>query len=106
MKDQEVGHYIASFSDIMSIEFDISMNDNISQPCILNGLLTYVNTVINNSSIDNILKIVVNFYNSNDILLAKKLMWQTCDNDIIGSLMSRHNSRQEQDPKQMLMLQI
>ena len=56
-------------------------------------MLTYVNTVINNSSIDNILKIVVNFYNSNDILLAKKLMWQTCDNDIIGSLMSRHNSR-------------
>ena len=72
---------------------DISKNDNISKPCMLNGLLTYVNTVINNSTNDNILKIVVTFYNSNDILLAKKIMWQTCDNNIIGSIVSRNNSR-------------
>ena len=72
---------------------DMSNNDKTFKPCILNGLLSYVNTVIRNSTNDNILKIVLTFYNSNDIILAKKLMWQTCDNKIIGDLVIRNNSR-------------
>ena len=72
---------------------DSPKNDNIPRPCILNGLLTYVNTVINNSTYDKILKIIVTFYNANDILLAKRIMWQTCDTKIIGNFMSRNNSK-------------
>ena len=68
---------------------DMSNNDKTFKPCILNGLLSYVNTVIRNSTNDNILNIVLTFYNSNDIILAKKLMWQTCDNKIIADLVTR-----------------
>ena len=75
---------------------DMSNNDKTFKPCILNGLLSYVNTVIRNSTNDNILKIVLTFYNSNDIILAKKLIWQTCDNKIMGDFLTCNNSKTRQ----------
>ena len=38
----------------------------------INELLTYIIHYINNSTINNIKKVIINFYNCEEILLAKK----------------------------------
>ena len=66
--------------------------DNLYSPCILNGLLYYVGTVIQNSTRDKIVRLIVSFYNNNDIINAKRILWSTCDKSVIGDYYSRNNS--------------
>ena len=44
----------------------------------INELLTYIIHYRNNSTINNIKKVIINFYNCEEILLAKKLLWELC----------------------------
>ena len=66
--------------------------ENLCSPCILNGLLYYVGTVIHNSTRDKIVRIIVSFYNSNDIISAKRLLWSSSDKSVIGDYVGRNNS--------------
>ena len=44
--------------------------------------MTYAIYYLNNSTIDHIKKIVINFYNADEILVAKKCLWQLCSRDL------------------------
>ena len=66
--------------------------ENLCSPCILNGLLYYVGTVIHNSTRDKIVRIIVSFYNSNDIISAKRILWSSSDKSVIGDYVGRNNS--------------
>ena len=58
----------------------------------LNGLLSYFGTVINNGTRDKIHRILISFYNNNDIIIGKKTLWSTSDLNIICEFVSRNNS--------------
>ena len=48
----------------------------------INELLCYSTFYFNNSCNDNIIKIINNFYTSDEILEAKKLLWEICNNEL------------------------
>ena len=81
-------------STLTDSEADTSFINDVSRPCYLNGPLTYIATVLNNSTVDNISAIVCNFYTNKEICKAKKLLWQIAakmDVDI-GEFHERRNS--------------
>ena len=49
---------------------------------IVNELLTYAIHHIDNSSLDNIKKLMLNFYTSEEILDARKILWEVCGNSL------------------------
>ena len=49
---------------------------------IVNELLTYASFYLNNSSIDNIKKIMLNFYSHEEIVDSKKLLWSISGTDL------------------------
>ena len=46
------------------------------QEYIINECLTYISYYINNSTINNIFKLAVEFYEENEIIEAKKKLWE------------------------------
>ena len=52
--------------------------------CYLNELLAYISHYINNSTVVNIKKIVIDFYSNDEIIIAKQLLWQLCSDDLVN----------------------
>ena len=48
----------------------------------ISELLSYATFYMDSSCIDNIKKIIINFYSSEEIAEAKRLLWETCVNDL------------------------
>ena len=66
------------------------LNDT-DEKIIINELLTYISYYLNNSNIENIKKITINFYSTEDIISAKKLLWNLCSSDL-NPYVERKNS--------------
>ena len=62
-----------------------------THPIIVNELLSYLSFYMNNSAIDNIKKIAINFYDSDDIINSKKVLWENRTN-ILGPYTDRKKS--------------
>ena len=58
---------------------------------IINEVLTYISHYIHNSTVNNIIKIAINFYNNEEILEAKKLLWNIDDLNL-GNFIERRDS--------------
>ena len=57
----------------------------------INELLSYSSHYINNSNIQNIKKIIVNFYDNDEVLTAKKLLWEL-KSDFLGPYNERKST--------------
>ena len=60
----------------------------VNKDLFINELLTYASFYIHNSSITNIKKIIDGFYDNEDIITAKKLLWE-----VAGSKLSSYSER-------------
>ena len=49
---------------------------------IVNELLTYAKYYINNSTFENLKKLMLSFYTPEEILIAKRLLWEVCGNHL------------------------
>ena len=59
---------------------------------IINELLTYAIHYMNSSTINNIKKVIQQFYTEEDILEAKKLLWESCA-DSLGTYPDRKTTK-------------
>ena len=59
---------------------------------IINKLLTYAIHYLSSSTISNIKKVVQQFYTDEDILEAKRLLWEA-SNDILGAFPERKTTK-------------
>ena len=59
---------------------------------ILNELLTYATSYRSNNAIENIKKLMLDFYTSDEILTAKKLLW-----DVYGNFLENFTDRRTTD---------
>ena len=62
-----------------------------NQNIIINELLTYINHYLNNSAISNIIKIANSFYSNEEVLEAKKILWNEYSSEL-GSLKGRRDT--------------
>ena len=53
-------------------------NENVN----INELLPYASFYLNNSNVSNIKKLISNFYDEDDVLTAKKLLWKVGGNNL------------------------
>ena len=53
-------------------------NENVN----INELLSYASFYLNNSNVSNIKKLISNFYDEDDVLTAKKLLWKVGGNNL------------------------
>ena len=69
----------------------MSTTDEENRTTIVSELLTYMSHYMNSSTLSNITKIANNFYSDDDILEAKKLLWEHFA-DVLGPIVARRDT--------------
>ena len=65
--------------------------DDLSEVIVINELLSYCVFHYNNSSVDSIKRVVVDFYHPTEISEAKRILWNSSSQEIIGPRCLRRN---------------